>query len=99
MTDVEGCAGNCGGREGDLDRMDRGDEERMEGVALRSERGEEGGEEDDLAILAGDAIWDARCREMRASDGRRDFPDCGRVFAAALRCACSVRCHKGRKEP
>lgn len=88
--EVEVCAGSCGGREGDLDRTDRGDEERMEGVALRSERGEEGGEEDELAILAGDAIWDARCRELRASDGRRNFPDRGKVFAAALRLLCAV---------
>lgn len=86
MVEAEGCASNCGGREGDLERTDRGDEERMEGVALRSERGEEGGDEDELAILAGDAIWDARCREMRASVGRRNFPGYGRVFAA-LCCA------------
>lgn len=57
-----------GGREGDLDRTDKGDEERIEGVALRTERGDDGGtdkgedagEDGDSAadlVLAGVSIW------------------------------------------
>lgn len=57
----------CGGSEGDRERTDRGDEERMEGVALRSERGEDGGDGDEdededeegLVFLAGESIGQA----------------------------------------
>lgn len=44
----------CGGSEGDRDRIERdGDEEQMDGVALRSERGEDGADadEDEVVVL------------------------------------------------
>lgn len=75
----EDCADSCGGREGDLERTDKGDEERMDGVALRSERGDEGGDEEGLVTLAGEAIWD--CAVSRnARVGASWLPDCGRVW-------------------
>lgn len=89
----------CGGSEGDLERTDRGDEERIEGVALRSERGDDGGDEDESMILAGESIGNAQCREMRASW----FPDRGRVFAARVykedEVVASTPVWNGTKEP
>lgn len=60
---VFGCI--SGGREGDLERTERGDEERKEGVALRSDRGESQEDDDEYEdgeaaalVLAGPSIWE-----------------------------------------
>lgn len=67
----------CGGREGDLERTDSGEEERIEGVALRADRGDDedrddkgedeaGGDDEDGEaaadlVLAGVSIWAQVC--------------------------------------